>query len=221
MFDIFFLYHNSKLRRFSCPNPFNGKLRRVEQSKLFLRPPALEAVFAFASSKIPSVLSCCRITAFRVPKNNSGKTNCTPPGFLLFKKKIPKNRGKMSKYHEHTRCRQTMSGWIENGFKKVMCVGILIVLSVQGKLFLNFIISEFSRLFPAHSVFFGPFLSGSFFPPNDRAQNHAQEKPLLVLFLMTQKCLWTLKVDEVGHKRVVGLEISGDKWGLKKFCPET
>jgi hypothetical protein len=30
---------------------------------------------------------------------------------------------------------------------------------------------------PLHSVFFGPFLSSSFFPPNDRAQNHAQEKP--------------------------------------------
>jgi hypothetical protein len=26
---------------------------------------------------------------------------------------------------------------------------------------------------PWHSVFFGPFLSGCFFPPNDRAQNHA------------------------------------------------
>jgi hypothetical protein len=67
----------------------------------------------------------------------------------------------------------------------------------------------------SHSVLFGPFLSSSFFPPNDRAQ----EKPLLVLFL-------TLKLDEVGHKsyflnrwmiwEVVGLEMSGDKWGLEK-----
>jgi hypothetical protein len=48
---------------------------------------------------------------------------------------------------------------------------------------------------PLHSVFFGPFLSSSFFPLNDRAQNHSQEKTLLVLFLMTQKCLWTLKLD--------------------------
>jgi hypothetical protein len=31
------------------------------------------------------------------------------------------------------------------------------------------------------SVFFGPFLSSSFFPPNDRAQIHAQENPLVVL----------------------------------------
>jgi hypothetical protein len=38
---------------------------------------------------------------------------------------------------------------------------------------------------------FGPFLSGCFFPPNDRAQNHTQENPLLVLFLLAQKCLWT------------------------------
>jgi hypothetical protein len=52
----------------------------------------------------------------------------------------------------------------------------------------------------AHSVFFCLFFSGCFFPPNDRAQNHSQEKPLLVLFLMIQKCLWTLKLDEVGHK---------------------
>jgi hypothetical protein len=37
-----------------------------------------------------------------------------------------------------------------------------------------------------HSVFFGPFLSGCFFPPNDRAQNHAQENPLLVLFMLGQ-----------------------------------
>jgi hypothetical protein len=36
------------------------------------------------------------------------------------------------------------------------------------------------------------FLSGCFFPPNDRAQNHAQENPLLVLFLLAEKCLWTL-----------------------------
>jgi hypothetical protein len=27
------------------------------------------------------------------------------------------------------------------------------------------------------SVFFGPFLSSSFFPPNGRAQNHGQENP--------------------------------------------
>jgi hypothetical protein len=29
-----------------------------------------------------------------------------------------------------------------------------------------------------HSVFFGPFLSGCFFPPNDHAQNHAQKNPI-------------------------------------------
>jgi hypothetical protein len=33
-------------------------------------------------------------------------------------------------------------------------------------------------------------LSGCFFPPNDRAQ----ENPLLVLFMLAQKCLWTLNV---------------------------
>jgi hypothetical protein len=48
----------------------------------------------------------------------------------------------------------------------------------------------------AHSVFFGPFLSGCFFPPNDRAQNHDQENPLLVLFMLAQKCLWTLRVQK-------------------------
>jgi hypothetical protein len=41
---------------------------------------------------------------------------------------------------------------------------------------------------------FGPFLSSSFFPPNDSAQNHAQENPLLVLFLLAQKCLEAKKV---------------------------
>jgi hypothetical protein len=51
-----------------------------------------------------------------------------------------------------------------------------------------------ASLAPQHSVFFGPFLSGCFFPPNDRAQNHAQENPLLVLFLLAQKCLWTLNM---------------------------
>jgi hypothetical protein len=51
---------------------------------------------------------------------------------------------------------------------------------------------------PTHSVFFGPFLSGCFFPPNDRAQNHAQENPLLVLFLLAQKCLWTLNMEKYG-----------------------
>jgi hypothetical protein len=49
-----------------------------------------------------------------------------------------------------------------------------------------------------HSVFFGPFLSGCFFPPNDRAQNHAQENPLLALFLLAQKCLWTLNMEKYG-----------------------
>jgi hypothetical protein len=47
----------------------------------------------------------------------------------------------------------------------------------------------YSHIALAHSVFFGPFLSGCFFPPNDRAQNHAQENPLLVLFMLAQKCL--------------------------------
>jgi hypothetical protein len=51
-----------------------------------------------------------------------------------------------------------------------------------------------------HSVFFGPFLSGFFFPPNDRAQNHAQENPLLVLFMLAQKCLWTLRVQKCAKK---------------------
>jgi hypothetical protein len=57
-----------------------------------------------------------------------------------------------------------------------------------------------------HSIFFGPFLSSCFFTPNDRAQNHTQENPLLVLFLMAQKCLWNLDA-KVGR--------SGDKWRLK------
>jgi hypothetical protein len=48
------------------------------------------------------------------------------------------------------------------------------------------------------SVFFGLFLSGCFFPPNDRARNHAQENPLLVLFLLAQKCLWTLNMEKYG-----------------------
>jgi hypothetical protein len=51
-----------------------------------------------------------------------------------------------------------------------------------------------------HSVFFGPFLSGCFFPPNDRAQNHAQENPLLVLFMLAQKCLLTLRVQKCAKK---------------------
>jgi hypothetical protein len=53
---------------------------------------------------------------------------------------------------------------------------------------------------PMHSVFFGPFLSGCFFPPNDRAQDHAQENPLLVLFMLAQKCLWTLRVQKCAKK---------------------
>jgi hypothetical protein len=51
-------------------------------------------------------------------------------------------------------------------------------------------------IWPWHSVFFGPFLSGCFFPPNYRAHNHAQENPLLVLFMLAQKCLWTLRVQK-------------------------
>jgi hypothetical protein len=39
---------------------------------------------------------------------------------------------------------------------------------------------------------FCPFLSSSFFPPKDCALNHAQENSLLLLFLLAQKCLWTL-----------------------------
>jgi hypothetical protein len=41
------------------------------------------------------------------------------------------------------------------------------------------------------------------FPPNDRAQNHAQENPLLVLFLLAQKCLWTLKVRKCVKKTIL------------------
>jgi hypothetical protein len=41
----------------------------------------------------------------------------------------------------------------------------------------------------AQCIFWLTFLSGSFFPPNDRAQNHTHENPLLVLFLLAQKCL--------------------------------
>jgi hypothetical protein len=43
----------------------------------------------------------------------------------------------------------------------------------------------FKKLHSAHCT--GPFLSSTFFPPNDRSQNHAQVNPLLVLFLMAQK----------------------------------
>jgi hypothetical protein len=42
--------------------------------------------------------------------------------------------------------------------------------------------SRIGDILTKHSVFFGPFLSSSIFPPNDRAQNHAQENPILVLF---------------------------------------
>jgi hypothetical protein len=41
----------------------------------------------------------------------------------------------------------------------------------------------------AQCIFWRTFLSGSFFPPNDCAQNHTHENPLLVLFLLAQKCL--------------------------------
>jgi hypothetical protein len=70
------------------------------------------------------------------------------------------------------------------------------VLSYQGSL-LGPQWPTFSRM---HSLFFGPFLSFRFFPPNFRAQNnaqnHAQENPLLVLFMLAQKCLWTLRVQK-------------------------
>jgi hypothetical protein len=39
-----------------------------------------------------------------------------------------------------------------------------------------------------------------FFPPNDRTQTHAQETPLLVLFLLAQKCLWTRRVQKCAKK---------------------
>jgi hypothetical protein len=68
---------------------------------------------------------------------------------------------------------------------------------------------------PVHSVFFGPFLSGCFFPP---------ENPLLVLFMLAQKCLWTLKYTFLNSWIIweaVGLEISELSGGHKKFCPET
>jgi hypothetical protein len=72
----------------------------------------------------------------------------------------------------------------------------------------------------------------SFFPPNDRAQNHAQnhahENPHLVLFLLAQKCIWTLiehfffffeKVDYL-ERSAVGIEMSFYKRLQQKFCPE-
>jgi hypothetical protein len=46
----------------------------------------------------------------------------------------------------------------------------------------------------AQCIFWPIFVHFSFFPPNDCAQNHAQENPLLVLFLLAQKSLLTLKV---------------------------
>jgi hypothetical protein len=46
--------------------------------------------------------------------------------------------------------------------------------------------------------FLAHFCPVAFFPPNDRSQNHAQENPLLVLFLLAQKCLWTLNMEKYG-----------------------
>jgi hypothetical protein len=71
------------------------------------------------------------------------------------------------------------------GFDPTLAPGMTLLVC-----FLKALSKEISRpqcsLAPGHSVFFGPFLSGCFFPPNDRAQNHAQETPLLVLFLLAK-----------------------------------
>jgi hypothetical protein len=84
---------------------------------------------------------------------------------------------------------------------------------------------------PPHSVFFGPFLSGFFFPPNDRAQNHAKKTPLLVLFMLAQKCLWTLRVKNVQKNHTflnsciiweaVELKVVFYKHLQQTVCPET
>jgi hypothetical protein len=53
-----------------------------------------------------------------------------------------------------------------------------------------------------HSVFFGPFLSGCFFPPN----NHAQENPLLVILIYVgTKVSLDAKSAEMGKKIILFL----------------
>jgi hypothetical protein len=72
--------------------------------------------------------------------------------------------------------------------------------------------------------FLAHFCPVAFFPPNNRAQNNAQENPLLVLFL--------LSLDTKSAKNhtflkswiiweAVGLEISFYKRLQQKLCPET
>jgi hypothetical protein len=71
-------------------------------------------------------------------------------------------------------------------------------------------------------------LSGCFFPPNDRAQNHAQENPLLELFLLAQNAKYVKickKIYTFLNRWIIWeaerLEISELSGRHQKFCPET